>query len=261
MDLGLKGRKAIVCGSSKGLGRGCAEALAAEGVDLVMVARTQSTLEEVSRGMEKQYRVQIQTVAVDITTEDGRAKVLSACPNPDILVTNAGGPPGGDFRQFKREDWLKAVDANMVTPIELIKAVLDGMVERKFGRIVNITSRSVKAALGHLPLSNGARAGLTGVLAAIARDPAVAKANVTINNLLPGLFDTELYQKRNAALMKASGKTLAQVDAERLAEIPAGRLGTTAEFGAACAWLCAANSGYITGQNLLLDGGNYPGVL
>jgi 3-oxoacyl-[acyl-carrier protein] reductase len=261
MDLGIRGRKAIVCGASKGLGRGCAEALAAEGVELFVVARTEGPLQEAAAAMRNVHGVNVSTIAVDITTEEGRAKVLAACPDPDILVTNAGGPPGGDFRQFKREDWLKAVDANMVTPIELIKAVLDGMMARKFGRVVNITSRSVKAALGHLPLSNGARAGLTGVLAAIARDPAVAKANVTLNNLLPGLFDTELYHKRNAALVKATGKPVAQIDAERLGEIPAGRLGTTAEFGAACAWLCAAHSGYITGQNILLDGGNYPGVL
>jgi 3-oxoacyl-[acyl-carrier protein] reductase len=261
MDLGIRGRKAIVCGASKGLGRGCAEALAAEGVDLFIVARTDGPLQEAATKLRNVHGVNVSTIAVDITTEDGRAKVLAACPQPDILITNAGGPPGGDFRQFKREDWLKAVDANMVTPIELIKAVLDGMVERRFGRIVNITSRSVKSALAHLPLSNGARAGLTGVLAAIARDPAVARANVTINNLLPGLFDTELYHKRNAALVKATGKPIGEIDASRLAEIPAGRLGTTAEFGSACAWLCGAKSGYITGQNLLLDGGNYPGVL
>jgi 3-oxoacyl-[acyl-carrier protein] reductase len=261
MDLGIRGKRALVCGASKGLGRGCAEALAAEGVDLVVVARTSSVLEETAKEIRTRFKVDVTAVATDITTEEGRAKALAACPNPDILVTNAGGPPGGNFRQFRREDWLKAVDANMVTPIELIKATLDGMAERRFGRIVNITSRSVKSALAHLPLSNGARAGLTGVLAAIARDPAVARANVTINNLLPGLFDTELYHKRNAALVKASGKSVAQVDAERLAEIPAGRLGTTAEFGAACAWLCGAQAGYITGQNLLLDGGNYPGVL
>jgi 3-oxoacyl-[acyl-carrier protein] reductase len=261
VDLGIRGRKAIVCGASKGLGRGCAEALAAEGVELFIVARTEGPLREAETKMRNAYGVSVSGIAVDITTEEGRAKVLAACPAPDILVTNAGGPPGGDFRQFKREDWLKAVDANMVTPIELIKAVLDGMVARRFGRIVNITSRSVKSALAHLPLSNGARAGLTGVLAAIARDPAIAKANVTINNLLPGLFDTELYHKRNAALVKATGKPIEQIDASRLAEIPAGRLGTTTEFGSACAWLCGANSGYITGQNLLLDGGNYPGVL
>jgi 3-oxoacyl-[acyl-carrier protein] reductase len=261
MDLGIHGRRAIVCGASKGLGRGCAEALAAEGVNLVIVARGSELLEKTSKEIQSKFKIEVQTIAVDITTPEGREKVLAACPQPDILVTNAGGPPGGDFRQFKREDWLKAVDANMVTPIELIKAVLDGMVARRFGRIVNITSRSVKSALAHLPLSNGARAGLTGVLAAIARDPAIAKANVTINNLLPGLFDTELYHKRNAALVKATGKPIEQIDASRLAEIPAGRLGTTTEFGSACAWLCGANSGYITGQNLLLDGGNYPGVL
>jgi 3-oxoacyl-[acyl-carrier protein] reductase len=187
--------------------------------------------------------------------------LLAACPEPDILVNNAAGPPGGDFRQFGPKDWIAAVEANLIAPLELIKATLDGMVARKFGRIVNITSRSVKAPLPHLPLSNGARAGLTAVVATIARDPKVARANVTINNLLPGLFDTELYHRRNAALVKQTGKTVAEVDEQRLAEIPAGRLGSPHEFGTACAFLCAAHAGYITGQNLLLDGGSYQGVL
>jgi 3-oxoacyl-[acyl-carrier protein] reductase len=261
MDLGIRGRRAIVCGSSKGLGRGCAEALAAEGVDVLLVARGQELLERTAAEIARAHRVKVTTVAADVTTESGRKAVLAACPDPDILVNNAGGQPGGNFRQFKRDDWLAAVDANMVTPLELINAVVDGMIARGFGRIVNITSRSVKAPLAHLPLSNAARAGLTGVVAGIAREASLAKANVTINNLLPGLFDTELYHKRNAALVKATGKTAAQVDAERLAEIPAGRLGTPQEFGAACAWLCSAQAGYITGQNLLLDGGNYQGVL
>ncbi|MGE5792406.1 MAG: SDR family oxidoreductase, partial [Bacteroidota bacterium] len=167
--------------------------------------------------------------------------------------------PGGDFFQFSREDWLRAVDANMVTPIEMIRATLKGMMARQFGRVINITSRSVKAPVLHLPLSNGARAGLTGVVAGVARQ--VAQANVTINNLLPGLIDTETYRKRNLALAKSSGKSLEQIDAERLAEIPARRLGNIQEFGATCAWLCSVHAGYITGQNILLDGGNYPGVL
>jgi 3-oxoacyl-[acyl-carrier protein] reductase len=261
MDLGIKGRSAIVCGASKGLGRGCAEALAAEGVRIVIAARGKALLEEAARQMRDKYKAEVTPIACDVTTEAGRKALLEACPQPDILVNNAGGPPGGDFRAFGREDWLKAVDANMITPIELIKATLDGMIARGFGRIINITSRSVKAPLAHLPLSNGARAGLTAVVASIARDPAAAKANVTINNLLPGLFDTELYHKRNAALVKQTGKPIERIDAERLGEIPAGRLGSPAEFGAACAFLCSAHAGYITGQNLLLDGGNFQGVL
>jgi len=260
MDLGIKGKRAIVCGASKGLGRGCAEALAAEGVELVIAARGKEGLDQAVSSLEK-YNARIKGVVADVTTEAGRAALLAACPEPDILINNAGGPPGGDFRQFGPKDWHAAVDANLVAPLELIKATLDGMVARKFGRIVNITSRSVKSPLPHLPLSNGARAGLTAVVATIARDPKVAKANVTINNLLPGLFDTELYHKRNAALVKQTGKAIEQIDRERLGEIPAGRLGDPKEFGAACAFLCSVPAGYITGQNLLLDGGTFQGVL
>jgi 3-oxoacyl-[acyl-carrier protein] reductase len=261
MDLGIRGRRAIVCGASKGLGRGCAEALAAEGVELVIAARGLDLLQKFSEELKAKYKIQVNPLAADVTTEAGRAALLAACPEPDILVNNAAGPPGGDFRQFGPKDWLAAVEANLVAPLELIKATLDGMAARKFGRIVNITSRSVKAPLPHLPLSNGARAGLTAVVATIARDPKVARANVTINNLLPGLFDTELYHKRNAALVKQTGKAIEQVDRERLGEIPAGRLGDPKEFGAACAFLCSAHAGYITGQNLLLDGGSFQGVL
>ena len=261
MDLGIKGRRAIVCGASKGLGRGCAEALAAEGVELFIAARGKEALDQTVSQIRKTYSAKVHGIVGDVTTEAGRAALLAACPEPDILINNAGGPPGGDFRQFGPKDWHAAVDANLVTPLELIKATLDGMVARRFGRIVNITSRSVKSPLPHLPLSNGARAGLTAVVATIARDPKVAKANVTINNLLPGLFDTELYHKRNAALVKQTGKAIEQIDRERLGEIPAGRLGSPQEFGAACAFLCSAPAGYITGQNLLLDGGSFQGVL
>jgi len=261
VDLGIRGRRAIVCGASKGLGRGCAEALAAEGVELFIAARGKEALDEFASHLQKTFSVKAHAICADVTTEDGRRAILAACPEPDVLVNNAAGPPGGDFRQFGPKDWLAAVEANLVAPLELIKATLDGMASRRFGRIVNITSRSVKAPLPHLPLSNGARAGLTAVVATIARDPKIARANVTINNLLPGLFDTELYHKRNAALVKQTGKAIAQVDAERLAEIPAGRLGLPSEFGAACAFLCSAHAGYITGQNLLLDGGSYQGVL
>ena len=259
MDLGIRGRRAIVCAASKGLGRGCADALAAEGVHLVIVARGEEALQQAAAEIRRLHGVEVIAVAADITSEAGRAAALAACPAPDILVNNAGGQPGGDFFQFSREDWLKAVDANMVTPIEMIKATLKGMVARKFGRIVNITSRSVKAPVLHLPLSNGARSGLTGVVAGVSKQ--VARDNVTINNLLPGLFDTDMYRKRNLALAKSSGKSLDQIDAERLAEVPAGRLGNIQEFGATCAWLCSIHAGYITGQNVLLDGGNYPGVL
>ena len=259
MDLGIRGRRAIVCAASKGLGRGCADALAAEGVHLVIVARGEEALQQAAAEIRRLHGVEVIAVAADITSEAGRAAALAACSAPDILVNNAGGQPGGDFFQFSREDWLKAVDANMVTPIEMIKATLKGMVARKFGRIVNITSRSVKAPVLHLPLSNGARSGLTGVVAGVSKQ--VARDNVTINNLLPGLFDTDMYRKRNLALAKSSGKSLDQIDAERLAEVPAGRLGNIQEFGATCAWLCSIHAGYITGQNVLLDGGNYPGVL
>jgi 3-oxoacyl-[acyl-carrier protein] reductase len=259
VDLGIKGRRAIVCGASKGLGRGCADALAAEGVDLVIVARGEEALQQAASEIRTRHGVNVIAVAADITAEAGRIATLAACPAPDILVNNAGGQPGGDFFQFSREDWLRAVDANMVTPIEMIRATLKGMVARQFGRVINITSRSVKAPVLHLPLSNGARAGLTGVVAGVARQ--VAQANVTLNNLLPGLIDTETYRKRNLALAKSSGKSLEQIDAERLAEIPARRLGNIQEFGATCAWLCSVHAGYITGQNILLDGGNYPGVL
>lgn len=261
MDLGLRGHRAIVCGASKGLGRGCAEALAAEGVGLVIAARGAEALELCADELRARHGVEVQAVACDVTTEAGRAALLAACPDPDILVNNAAGPPGGDFRRFGPQDWLAAVEANLVAPVEMIKATLDGMIARRFGRIVNITSRSVKEPLAHLPLSNGARAGLTAVVAAIARDPKVARANVTINNLLPGMFDTEHYHKRNAALAKQSGRALAEVDSERLEEIPAGRLGTPRELGVACAFLCSAQAGYITGQNLLLDGGGYRGLL
>ena len=261
MDLEIKGRRAIVCGASKGLGRGCAEALAAEGVELVIAARGAEALEAVAEELRSRHGVKVTAVACDVTTEAGRAALLAACPEPDILVNNSAGPPGGDFRNFGPKDWHAAVEGNLVAPLELIKATLDGMVARGFGRIVNITSRSVKAPLAHLPLSNGARSGLTAVVATISRDPKVARANVTINNLLPGLFDTELYHRRNAALVNQTGKPIAEVDRDRLGEIPAGRLGSPKEFGVACAFLCGAHAGYITGQNLLLDGGSYQGVL
>ena len=230
MDLGIAGKTALVCAASKGLGRGCAEALAAEGVNLVIVARTRDTLEETAEEIRAASNVSVTAVACDITTPDGRAAALAACPQPDILVNNAGGPPPGDFRDFSHDDWIRALEANMLTPIELIRATVDGMIGRGFGRIVNITSSAVKAPIDVLALSNGARSGLTGFVAGLSRK--VAGQGVTVDELR----------------------------ARRAKEIPAGRLGTRAEFGAACAFLCSVHAGYITGQNWLLDGGAYPGT-
>lgn len=258
MDLGIEGKTALVCAASKGLGRGCAEALAAEGVNLVIVARTRATLEETAEEIRAGANVSVTAVACDITTPDGRAAALAACPQPDILVTNAGGPPPGDFRDFSHDDWIRALESNMLTPIELIRATVDGMIARGFGRIVNITSSAVKAPIDVLALSNGARSGLTGFVAGLSRK--VAGQGVTINNLLPGLFDTDRIATTLAASAKAQGVSVDEMRARRTKDIPAGRLGTRAEFGAACAFLCSVHAGYITGQNWLLDGGSYPGT-
>jgi 3-oxoacyl-[acyl-carrier protein] reductase len=258
MDLGIKGRSALVCAASKGLGKGCAMALAREGVNLTIVARGREALEATAEEIRKASGVKVTTVATDIVTEEGRRAALAACPDPDILVNNAGGPPPGDFRQFTREDWIKAVDANMLAPIELIKATVDGMIARKFGRIVNITSSAVKAPIDILALSNGARSGLTGFVAGVARKTIVH--NVTINNLLPGQFDTETLAKRSQAAAQMQGKSFEEVHDARRKSIPAGRFGKPDEFGAACAFLCSAQAGYITGLNFLIDGGAYPGT-
>ncbi|WP_369051452.1 SDR family oxidoreductase [Burkholderia gladioli] len=258
MVLGIAGRTALVCAASKGLGRGCAQALAAEGVKLVIVARTQETLDATAEAIRQSTGAEVTAVACDITTAAGREAALAACPQPDILVTNAGGPPPGDFRDFSRDDWIRAVDANMLTPIELIRATVDGMIARRFGRIVNITSSAVKAPIDVLALSNGARSGLTGFVAGLSRK--VVEHNVTINNLLPGLFDTDRIKTTLAASAKASGTSVDEVRARRTQEIPARRLGQPDEFGAACAFLCSAHAGYITGQNWLIDGGAYPGT-
>jgi 3-oxoacyl-[acyl-carrier protein] reductase len=259
MDMGIKGRKAIVCAASKGLGKGCAMALAQEGVDLVINSRTKSELEATAEEIRKKTGVKVTAVAVDVTTEEGRKQVLAACPEPDIVVNNAGGPPPGDFRDWTREHWIKAVDANMLTPIELIKATVDGMMARKFGRIVNITSAAVKAPIEILGLSNGARAGLTGFVAGLSRKTVIN--NVTINGLLPGPFDTDRLRSTGVAEAQKRGMPVEAVMAERAKLNPAGRFGTPEEFGYACAFLCGAHAGYITGQNLLLDGGAYPGTL
>jgi 3-oxoacyl-[acyl-carrier protein] reductase len=259
MDLGLQGKTALVCASSKGLGRACAMSLAREGVAVTIVARTAGPLEATAEDIRSATGAEVTTVAVDITTEAGRGAALGACPNPDILINNAGGPPPGDFRDWTRDDWIKALDANMLTAIELIKATVDGMIERRFGRIVNITSSAVKAPIDILGLSNGARAGLTGFVAGIARK--TVRHNVTINGLLPGPFDTDRLRGTIRAVAEKSGRSEAEVAAERMAANPAGRFGDPAEFGEACAYLCSQQAGYITGQNLLLDGGAYPGTL
>ena len=253
MELGIRGRKALVCAASRGLGRGCADALAAEGVDLVLVARSSGPLEEAAAMIRDTHGVQVTPVCADITSESGRAAALAACPAPDILVNNAGGPPPGDFRDWDRDAWIAAVDANMLTPILLIKAVVDGMLERGFGRIVNITSSAVKAPIPILGLSNGARAGLTGFVAGLSRE--TVRGNVTINNLLPGPFATDRLRATIETVANQQQRPFDEVWNERMAQNPAGRFGDPAEFGQACAFLCGAGAGYITGQNLLIDGG------
>ncbi len=261
MDMGIAGCWALVCAASKGLGRGCAEALAAEGVNLVITARGTEALEATAAQLRERFpAVSVRTVAGDITTPEGRAAALAAAPRVDILVNNAGGPPPGDFRDWDREAWIKAIDANMLTPIELIKATVDGMAERGFGRIVNITSAAVKAPIDILGLSNGARSGLTGFVAGLARQPRIASRNVTINALLPGPFETDRLRTTMAGAAAKSGKPLEAIMDERRALNPTRRFGTPAEFGAACAFLCSVHAGYITGQNLLLDGGAFPGT-
>jgi 3-oxoacyl-[acyl-carrier protein] reductase len=260
MDLGLQGKTALVCGASKGLGRGCAEALAKEGVHITMVARNAANLEQAANAIRALIHtdVVIQVVACDITKPEGRALALAACPQPDILVNNAAGPPTGDFRDWEREQWIAALDANMLTPIELIKATVDGMMARGFGRIINITSSAVKAPIDVLGLSNGARSGLTGFVAGIARKT-VAR-NVTINNLLPGAFETDRLKSTLMAMAKAEGMDSEKFLASRQTLIPAKRFGQAAEFGAFCAFLCSVHASYMTGQNILLDGGAYPGT-
>ena len=265
MDLGIAGKWALVGGASKGLGWGCARALALEGVNVVMVARGAEVLQASVARLQQEAgaRVQVIGVASDITTEAGREAIWAVAGGPgknyDIVVTNAGGPPPGDFRDWDREAWLKAVDANMLTPIELIRATIDGMAERGFGRIVNITSSAVKAPIDVLGLSNGARSGLTGFVAGVARSKIAAKG-VTLNNLLPGKFDTDRIRSTLPAMAQKAGKTVEEMRAIQQAQIPVGRYGNPDEFGAICAFLCSQQAGYITGQNILPDGGAYPGT-
>jgi 3-oxoacyl-[acyl-carrier protein] reductase len=266
MDLGLRGKAALVCASSKGLGRGCAEALAREGADLVLVARTADALEATAAAIRAETGAKVVAVAADITTPGGRAQTLDAARQLrhaapaafDIVVTNAGGPPPGDFRDFDQAAWLRALEANMLTPIALIQATVDGMGQRGWGRIVNITSSSVKAPIASLPLSNGARSGLTGFVASVARE--VAGRGVTINNLLPGAFATDRLLGAFGPRAAKAGVPIEAVMQERRAAIPVGRFGDPAEFGATCAFLCSVHAGYLTGQNVLIDGGTYPGT-
>jgi len=259
MDLGIRGRKAIVCAASKGLGKACARSLAREGVDLVINSRSMDVLSATAAEIAQETGVSVTPVAADITTDEGRKAVLAACPDPDILVNNAGGPPPGDFRDWNRDVWIKALDGNMLSAIFMIKATLDRMIERKFGRIVNVTSSTVKAPLDELGLSNGARAGLTGFVAGLSRQ--TVRHNVTINNLLPGPFLTDRIISNTRFRAKQAGKTFEEMLEERKAGNPAKRIGDPAEFGDACAYLCSAQSGFITGQSLLLDGGHYNGTL
>lgn len=253
MDLGISGKRALVCASSKGLGRGCAEALAAEGVHLVMNARGSDALEEAAAAIRAAHGVEVTSVAADITTEDGRTAVLAAAGDVDILVTNAGGPPPGMWTDWDREDFIGALDANMLTPIALMKALVPGMMDRGWGRVVNITSVSVKSPVAVLGLSNSARAGLTGYVAGTSRQ--VAGKGVIINNLLPGIHDTDRATALDGGVSKSEGISMEAARAKREATIPVGRYGTAAEFGAACAFLCSAHAGFIVGQNVLLDGG------
>jgi 3-oxoacyl-[acyl-carrier protein] reductase len=258
MDLGIAGRRALVCGASKGLGRGCAFSLAREGVAVTIVARTASELQKTAEEIHAATGSPVSAYAGDITTPEGREGALTVCPEPDILVTNAGGPPPGDFREWDEAAWIGALRANMLTPIALLKLVVDGMIERRFGRIVNITSSSVKAPIQQLGLSNGARSGLTGFVAGVART--TVAHNVTINNLLPGTFETLRLRGMIERGARAKGRDAEEERLGRLATIPAGRFGSPEEFGDACAYLCSAQASYITGQNLLIDGGAYPGT-
>ena len=259
MDLGIKGRRAIVCGASRGLGYGCAAALVRDGVDVVIVARTESAVTAAVKALNDHGPGTARGIVADVTTDAGRATLLAACPEPDILINNAGGPPPGDFRQWGRAEWIAALDSNMLSAIELIKATIDPMIARKFGRIVNITSHMVKEPTAMLGLSNGARAGLTGFVGGLARD--VARHGVTLNNMLPGQFDTDRLRSNHERFANRTGANLDEFRERMRNDIPAKRFGSADEFGAACAFLCSAHAGFITGANLLLDGGQYRGLM
>ena len=259
MDLGIEGKWALVCAASKGLGKGCAQALVREGANVVITARGAETLEATAAELRTLGRGEVRAVAGDIATEAGRAAALAACPQVDILINNAGGPPPGDFRDWDRDAWIRALDANMLAPIELMKATVDAMAARGYGRVVNITSGAVKAPIDILGLSNGARSGLTGFVAGLARSK-LAGRGVTINGLLPGAFDTDRLRGTMSGVAAKLGKSLDVVAAERQKNIPAQRFGSSEEFGAICAFLCSVQAAYITGQNILADGGAYPGT-
>lgn len=256
MDLGIAGRKAIVCASSRGLGRGCAFALAEAGCDIVLNGRSEETLAKTEAELKARFDVSVTSVAADVSTPEGQQALLAACPQPDILVNNNGGPPRKDYTELTRDAMLDGVIQNMVTPIELIQAVVPSMQERGFGRVVNITSMSVRMPIEGLDLSSGARAGLTAFLAGVCRQ--VAGSGVTINNLLPGKMDTDRLRGGFERAAKLSGKTVEEIRQAQAAEIPTGRLGNADEFGQTCAFLCSVHAGYLTGQNILLDGGLYP---
>jgi 3-oxoacyl-[acyl-carrier protein] reductase len=262
MDLGIGGKWALVCAASKGLGKGCAAALVREGVHVVITARGDEALQATAAELRVlNPAVTVRAVAGDITSDAGRAAALAACPQVDILINNAGGPPAGDFRDWNRDTWIAALEANMLTPIELIKATVDAMAGRGFGRVVNITSAAVKMPYDGLGLSNGARTGLTGFIGGLARQPRLAARNVTINNLLPGPFDTERLRGTIAASAQRSGKSFQELWDVRRQSNPTQRYGQAAEFGAMCAFLCSVHAGYVTAQNVLIDGGAYPGTL
>jgi 3-oxoacyl-[acyl-carrier protein] reductase len=252
MELGIRGRKALVWGGSRGMGRAAAEMLAREGVEVTIAARNQQVLEEAAN------KIGARPVVADLTTESGRAAALAACPAPDILINNADGPAPGDFRQWERKDWLKTMDAVMLGPIFMIRSVVDGMIERKFGRIVNISARTVKSPQPEMGLSNGARSGLVGFVAGLARQ--TVRHNVTINNLLPGIFDTDAQREHVKGIVKMTGRAYEEVWAARVRDNPAGRYGQPEEAGAYIAFLCSAHAGFITGQNVMIDGGQYPGT-
>lgn len=258
MDLGISGRKAIVCASSKGLGRACAFSLAREGVAVTINARTSGPLEATAEEIRRETGAAATAVACDVTTPEGQERLLAACPEPDILVNNAGGPPPGDFRDWSRDDWIAGVTANMLTPIELMKATVDGMIARKFGRIVNVTSASTRSPIPELGMSNGARTGLAGFVAGLARE--TVAHNVTVNCLLPGPFDTDRLRGNIRFRAREAGADEAEFAARAAAANPAGRFGDPAEFGDACAFLCGARAGFVTGQHLLMDGGAFRGV-
>ena len=258
MDLGIAGKKAIVGGASAGLGKACATSLAREGCELIIVARTKADIEASAAEIGAATGAKVTPVAVDINSDEGRAAILAICPEPDIIVYNSGGPPTGSFRDWDRQKWAEALNMSMLGPIFMIKEVVDGMIARKFGRIINVTSHSVKAPIQVLGLSTSARLGLTGYVAGVARE--VAKHGVTINNLLPGEFDTERHRSNTRAMAKLQNRTFEEMRTIRMGQVAMGRFGDPAEFGEICAFICSVQAGYITAQNILIDGGKYPGT-